>query len=414
MGQPGNRSRAFGAALALLVLAGAAGAEPNEPVGRRFHVTADQLPAPYATPAASNGARRVPRPPDASLNVPAGFTVTLFRTGLTGPRWMAVAENGDVVLAETFADRVLILRDADGDGAAEQVTVFIDRLEKPHGLLIRDGHLLVADTVQVWRFAYRPGQTEAEGEPEKVTAPGALGFGGGHWTRNLAASADGSRLFVAIGSRGNVAEEPEPRATVRVFGKGDGVGRTFAAGLRNPVGIAVHPATGELYVTVNERDGLGDGLVPDYLTRVQDGDFYGWPYAYAGPNPDPKFGDRRPDLVAASQVPDVLFQSHSAPIGLVFYDARRFPARFRGGAFVALRGSWNASRPTGYKVVYVPFRDGRPVGGYENFATGFWVAGEDQARVIGRPAGLAVARDGSLLIADDTGGAIWRIDHPGE
>jgi glucose/arabinose dehydrogenase len=196
---------------------------------------------------------------------------------------------------------------------------------------------------------------------------------------------------------------------VQRFAADDGGQATFAAGLRNPVGIAFYPGTTELYVVVNERDGLGDGLVPDYLTRLAPGGFYGWPHAYLGANPDPDFGPRRPDLVAATLVPDVLFQSHSAPLGLVFYDARQFPQSYRGDAFVALHGSWNAAQPTGYKVVRVPFKNGRPIGGYENFATGFWARGKTSARVWGRPAGLAVAADGSLLIADDVGQVVWRV-----
>jgi glucose/arabinose dehydrogenase len=206
-----------------------------------------------------------------------------------------------------------------------------------------------------------------------------------------------------------VAEEEPPRATIRVFAADGSGGRTFASGLRNPVGIAIRPGSDELWAVVNERDGLGDGLVPDYLARVREGAFHGWPYAYAGPNPDPDFGAKRPDLVAATVVPDVLFESHSAPLGLVFYEGAQFPDEYRGDAFVALHGSWNRSRPTGYKVVRVPFEDGRPVGGYENFAVGFWIEGEETARVWGRPAGLALGGDGSLLVADDAGGTVWRI-----
>ena len=197
----------------------------------------------------------------------------------------------------------------------------------------------------------------------------------------------------------------------QVFDLDGGGQRTFASGLRNPVGIAFRPGGDALYVVVNERDGVGDEMVPDYLTRIEDGDFFGWPYAYLGPNPQPGYGDRRPDLVARTKLPDVLFRSHSAPIGLVFYDGKSFPDDYRGDAFVALRGSWNAAVPRGYMIVRVPFEDGRPAGGYQVFATGFWERGENTASVWGRPAGLAVAADGSLLIADDTGGVIWRISY---
>lgn len=406
------RCRAALFALAALSLhAFPARAGPDERPGERFHVRAAELPKAHATPSVANSAGRVSRPTDARLRVPDGFRSTLFRVGLRGPRWMAVAANGDVVLAESNAGRLSILRDADGDGRAELIETFSNALSQPHGLAIHDGWLYVSDPARVWRLRYRPGQLRAEGEPQPVTPEGALGDGRGHWTRTLAISPDGRHLFVTVGSRSNVAEEAEPRATVQRFAL-DGSGQvTFAAGLRNAVGLAFRPGTDELWAHVNERDGLGDGLVPDYLAQVRQGDFFGWPYAYLGPNPDPDFGARRPDLVARSKVPEVLFEAHSAPIGMAFYDGAMFPPAWRGGAFVALQGSWNSARPTGYKVVFVPFENGRPPGWYENFATGFWVAGERTAQAIGKPAGLAVARDGALLIADDVGGAVWRVSY---
>ncbi len=380
-------------------------------VGDRIEVRVEDLPPPYATESATNPPRRIDRPAGATLNVPPGFRANVFADGLDHPRWMAVAPNGDVFLAQANEGKITLLRDEDGDARADLVRTFATGLRSPHGLAVHRGYLYVADLRYVWRYLYAPGQTRATQRPEPVTPRGALGGGGGHRTRNIAFSPDGVKFFVAIGSRRDIGEDAPPRATVQVF-NADGSGqRTFAAGLRNPVGIAFHPGTGDLYVVVNERDGLGDELVPDYLTRIEDGDFFGWPYAYLGPNPQPGFADRRPDLVALTSRPDVLFRSHSAPIGLVFYDARQFPPAYRGDAFVALRGSWNAARPRGYMVVRVPFREGRPVGDYEVFATGFWARGHDRARVWGRPAGLAVAADGSLLIADDTGGAIWRIQY---
>ncbi|MFQ5985329.1 MAG: PQQ-dependent sugar dehydrogenase [Alphaproteobacteria bacterium] len=397
--------------VAVLALVGPAWSAEHQPVGARFHITVADLPPPGATPSVSNGPVAIARPAGATLQVPEGFRVNLFADGLEHPRSMVVAENGDVFLAESSAHRVTLLRDEDGDGRADLVTLFTEGLRHPHGLAIAGGYLYVADTRAVWRFPYRAGQVRATGPPQRVTPRGALGTARGHWTRNLAFSPDGRRFFVAIGSQSNLEEEPEPHATVQVFNADGSGGRTFAAGLRNPVGIAFYPDSQFLYVVVNERDRLGDDLPPDYLTRIEDGDFFGWPYAYLGPNPDPDFGHRRPDLVARTKVPDVLFQAHSTPIGLVFYDAEQFPEAYRGDAFVALRGSWNRSRPTGYKVVRVPFRDGRPLGTYENFATGFWHAGTKRAWVWGRPAGLAVAADGSLLVADDTGGAVWRISY---
>ena len=383
----------------------------HQPVGERFHIKAADLPAPFATPSAVNPPARVSVPADPPWQVPPGFHVNAFASGLSHARWMTVAANGDVFLAEPRAGHILLLRDADGDGRAEYSSVFVSGLERPHGLVLHDGHLYIGSPRTISRTRYSLGETRARTPPEPVTVPGALGAGGGHWTRNLVFSGDGANFFVTVGSRANVGEEAEVRASVQQF---DAAGRgqqTFAGGLRNPVGIARYPGTDDLYVVVNERDGLGDGLAPDFFTRVVAGGFYGWPYAYAGPHPDPALGSKRPDLVAATRVPDVLFQAHSAPIGLVFYDADQFPSDYRGDAFVALRGSWNAEKPTGYKIVRVPFEKTRPQGYYETFASGFWVAGDDRARVWGRPAGLAIATDGSLLVADDTSQTVWRISY---
>jgi glucose/arabinose dehydrogenase len=396
-----------------LLLAGHQAAAVDEQPGQRYEVRPDRLPAPYATPSVGNAPSRVRRPADATLRVPSGFKVNIFADGLTHARWMTVAANGDVLLAEPRDGKITLLRDADKDGRAELVTTFASGFDRPHGLAIQGDHLYVGDEGEVYRLRYRPGDTKASGERELVGARGALVPGGGHWTRNIAFRPDGSRYYVAVGSASNIDEEPPPRATVQEF-KADGSGqRTFASGLRNPVGIAFYPGTSDLYVVVNERDGLGDGLVPDYLTRVQEGGFYGWPYAYIGPNPQPDYAERRPDLVRKTLVPDLLFEAHSAPLGLVFYDGAQFPVAYKGGAFVALHGSWNSGKPTGYKVVFVPFRDRRPIGYYENFAVGFWAAGERRAQVWGRPAGLAIAADGSLLIADDVGQTIWRVSYGG-
>ncbi len=385
-------------------------AGPEQPPGERFTVRPDQLPRPYATPSAGNPSRQVARPAGAGLNVPAGFVARLFADDLEHPRYLLGVPNGDVLLAESAAGRITVLRDADGDGRAEQRAVLIDGLRRPHGLALRPGWLYVADTDRVWRVAYTPGDLRARAAPEPVTPAGALGPGSGHWTRNIAFHPDGSRFYVAIGSRSNIDEEEPPRAAILEFdADGERGPRVFATGLRNPVGIAYRPGSAELWSVINERDGLGDGLVPDYFTRVIAGGFYGWPYSYIGQHPQPGFAERRLDLVARAIVPDLLFQAHSAPIGLVFYDAQQFPAEYRGDAFVALRGSWNARRPTGYYVARVKMRDGRPVGHYETFASGFWIAGADTAQVWGRPAALAVAADGALLIGDDTGRTVWRV-----
>jgi len=346
---------------AILVLAASAAAAPgtDQEVGQVFHLTPADLPPPGATESVVNGSQTMARPADAALRLPPGFAANLFAEGLGHARWMTVADNGDVLLAQAKDGTVTVLRDEDGDGTADLIRIFAGDLAGPHGLAIRDGFLYVADVMGVWRFPYRAGDTTPSGPRKAVTAPGAFGEPRGHWTRNLVFAPDGRRFYVAIGSRANVAEEDAPRATVQVFEADGSSQRTFAAGLRNPVGIAFHPDTAELYVVVNERDGLGDGLVPDFLTRVREGEFFGWPYAYIGENPDPDYGDRSPDLVAATVVPDVLFESHSAPLGLVFYDAAQFPTDYRGDAFVALHGSWNRAKPTGYKIVRVRFRAGR-------------------------------------------------------
>lgn len=409
------RRPVFVIALAACVTAGGSLAHAvDQPPGERIVVRPADLPAPYATPSVANPPDIVRRPAGATLRVPAGFRADLFAEGLGNARNLAVAPNGDVFLAELADGRVTILRDAAGTGRASQREVFVDGLVMPYGIAFREGAVYIADLAAVWRYPYRPGDTKPAGPRVEVTPDGALGSADGHFTRNIVFSPDGDRFYVAIGSRGNLGEEPAPRATVTEF-HADGSGaRTFASGLRNAVGIAFYPGTTDLYVVVNERDGLGDGLVPDFLTRVRDGDFYGWPYAYTGRHPQPgPFGQRRPDLVAKTLVPDVLFRSHSAPLGLAFYTGTQFPAEYRGDAFVTLHGSWNASQPTGYDVVRVPFRDRRPVGHYEIFASGFWLADERRARVWGRPVGIAVGKDGSLLVADDAGRTVWRISYSG-
>lgn len=401
-----------------------------EAVGQHFMVTPDQMPEPYATPAQAARFEAYPRPsPEVLgntdlLNLPAGFEWNLFAEGLRDARWLAVAPNGDVFLAQSRfrstgpTDRddnghITILRDADGDGVAEMIETFADDFERPHGLAFHDGALYVGERTGIWRIPYADGDVQAESR-ERITArnPFVGGSREGHWTRNLAFSPSGE-LFVSVGSADNIEIEPAPRATIQRV-NADGSLTTFASGLRNPVGIAFYPGTNDLYTVVNERDGYGDGLVPDYFTLVQEDGFYGWPYSYIGSHPDPQFADRRPDLVEAAIEPDVLFTSHSAPLGFAFYDADAFPERFRGGAFVALHGSWNSSVPTGYKVVYIPFENGRPAGGYENFALGFRFGGVEQADIIGRPVGIVVANDGSLLIADDIGEAIWRVSYVGD
>jgi glucose/arabinose dehydrogenase len=427
----------------LAVLLFAAGALAQAP-GERIRVDPAALPPPGATPSASNPPDHAPAPEGVPVEVPKGFAVHRFAEGLDHARWLAVAPNGDVFLAQSRAGTITVLRDADGDGAAEIRSTFASGLAEPHGMAFHGRHLYVADTEAVWRFAWTPGQLAAAGPKERVTPEGALDTERGHSSRTLAIHPDGSRFYVGIGSSGNLLEDAEPRATVREFRIDGSGGRSFATGLRNPVGLAFRPGTEELWTVVNERDGMGEELVPDYLVRLQEGGFYGWPYAYLGPHPQPGFAERRPDLVAGSLPPDLLFRAHSAPLGLVFYDGAAFPAEHRGDAFVALHGSWNAAEPRGYVVARVPFEQGRPVGHYEVFVSGFLVeiaersvaaqawqvlatgfseralknlkrgltlGARSPALVWGRPAGLAVATDGSLLIADDVAQIVWRISY---
>ncbi|HLY54434.1 MAG TPA: PQQ-dependent sugar dehydrogenase [Stellaceae bacterium] len=386
----------------------------DQEVGQEFAISPADLPAPAEDRSVANPATSVDRPPGALPRVPEGFAVSVFADGLDNARYLEVAPNGDILLAEMYAGRVVVLRDETGKGVATKRFVFADGLAYPHGIAFHDGYAHIGDTRAVWRYRWNPADGTA-GPPEQVTAPGALGTPGGHITRNIAFAPDGKHFYVAIGSRGNAGEEPEPDASIREFDAEGGAGRTFASGLRNPVGIRFYPGTDTLWTVVNERDGLGDGLVPDYLTHIVAGGFYGWPYSYIGRNPQPgSLGREHPELVARAIVPDLLFQSHSAPLGLVFYEGTQFPAEYRGDAFVSLHGSWNSGVPTGYKIVRVRFRDGRPVGSYENFLTGFWLKGTNPAQVWGRPVGLAVAPDGSLLFADDVGNRVWRVSWVGK
>jgi glucose/arabinose dehydrogenase len=265
----------------------------------------------------------------------------------------------------------------------------------------------------IWAVPNAAADDKAGQQPAMLTAKGVFGAVQGHSNRPIAVDPGTGALFVGVGSIGNVDVEPEPKATIQRFDPDGSKQATFASGTRNPTALAFHPRTGELWAGVQERDGLGDDLPSDYLIRVEANGFYGWPYAYLGKNPQPAFAQLARDKVAATIVPDLLLQAHSSLLDLVFYEAEGFPPEYRGHAFAALKGSWNRSRPTGYKLVRVPFRDGRPEGFYENFATGFWASGEQRAEVWGRPAALAVARDGALLVADDTGGTIWRISYTG-
>jgi len=402
-------------------------------IGRRFHIDPAQLPPPKAGAIVTNRPLTVPYSGQVP-QVPPGFTAAAFATGLVNPRQLLVLPNGDVLVAEQSAGYLTLLRD-DGAGHARWINRHVEDLNRPYGLAWRDNNVLVADQDGIWSVphilgALRAGRSETkrvdEVPPEErkatpgaygakmITKKGVFGIVQGHQNRDLVIDPKTGALFVGVGSSGNLGVEPEPKATIQRFDADGSNQTTFASGTRNPTALAFNPETGDLYALVQERDGLGDRLPSDYLIRVQEGGFYGWPYAYIGKHPQPGFAGLAPDKVQATITPDLLFEAHSSVLDLVFYEGDQFPPEYKGHAFVALKGSWNRSDPVGYKIVRVPFKNGRPEGFYENFATGFWISGEQRAEVWGRPAALAVAKDGSLLIADDTGGTIWRIAYTGK
>ena len=385
-----------------------------------IEITLSDLPEPYATESASNSPNVIPVPDNPVLQVPSGFKVNVFADNLPRVRWMNLTPEGDVLAVQSRQDKVVLLQDKDKDGVAEVERVFGDRnnnLDQPLGVTFAGGSFYVANTGEVLKFDYQSGlPLEGTGETITQLTPGGYNQ---HWTRNIVTSPDGNKLYVSVGSKSNVEPEELPRASIQVMDL-DGSNRdTYAYGLRNPVGLDFHPVTGELYTTVNERDLLGDNLVPDYFTQVQQGGFYGWPYAYLAPDlldPRRMQGDKseRPELAAKTITPDVLFQSHSAALGVQFYDKEQFPQKYHNGAFVAFRGSWNRDRGTGYKIVFVPFgEDNQPLGYYEDFLTGFLTnpTGPD---TFARPVGLLVMPDGSLLLAEDGNNRIYRISFTGD
>jgi len=380
-------------------------------------IVVSDLPAPNFQESVKNQPKQVKRPEGAWPKVPKGFTVELYAEKLKKPRVIVTAPNGDIFVAESKSDRVSVLRDTNGDGKPDVNEVFASGLKQPFGIAFyptgpEPKYIYVANTDAVVRLPYTNGQTKAEGEPEKLVdlSGGGQLTGGGHWTRDIVFSKDGKKLFISIGSKSNADDTEEENERARIFetdpdGKNK---RVYAWGIRNPVGLAVHPETGELWTSVNERDEIGNDLVPDYVTRVKDGGFYGWPWYYLGGNQDPRHPGKKPELKDKIIVPDVLIQSHSASLDLVFYDGERFPEAYKNQAFVAEHGSWNRDRRTGYKVIVVPNKNGIPSGEYQDFLTGFVTPEGD---VWGRPVGVTVAKDGSLLVTDDAGDCIWRVSH---
>jgi len=393
----------------------------------------DDLPKPGMTPSVANFPHIIGRAPNSMPQAPAGFKVELFANGLSGPRELRVAPNGDIFVAETHAGRVRVLRAVAGSSKPSANRIFASGLNRPFGIaFFPSGNnpqwVYIANTDGVVRFPYA-GDLEPSGKPEIIVAE--LPSGGNHSTRNLVFTPDDKRMLVSIGSRSNDAEglarllgdqrswwgkyplgaslgtETDRAAVLAFEPDGNRVG-TFATGIRNCVGLAVHPASGDVYCSTNERDGLGDDLVPDYITRVREGAFYGWPWFYIGDNQDPRHAGERADLKGKITSPDILIQAHSASLGLVFYNGRMFPPEYRGDGFAAQHGSWNRSKRTGYKVIRIRLKDGFPTGEYQDFLTGFVV---NDSEVWGRPVGVAVAHDGALLVSEDANGTIWRITH---
>jgi glucose/arabinose dehydrogenase len=407
---------AFGNANPQNVLSGtsAFASYTNVKAGTWRHITASDLPKPGATPSSSNNARVIPRPSDAWPVAPTGFKVELYATGLMNPREIRRAPNGDLFVAETTGrGEIKIFRGMTADGKSQQTATFVSGLNQPFGMAFyptggSPQWLYVGNTDSVVRIPYKSGDLTATGPAETIVAGIPTG---GHSTRDVAFSLDGKRMFVSVGSRSNV-DDPDitpaelRRANILEYTPEGKFVKVYGAGIRNPVGIAVNPITGEVWCSVNERDALGDNLVPDYITHVQEGGFYGWPWYYTGSNQDPRHEGKHPELKGKVIVPDVLLQPHNASLEMTFYDGAQFPAEYKGDIFAAEHGSWNKSVRTGYEVVRVPLNNGHASGIYEDFLTGFVTAGGD---VWGRPVGVATAPDGSLMVTDDGTKSIWRV-----
>lgn len=400
---------------------------------------ADQLPPPYATKSVSNFSNVIGWKDNRTPQAPAGFTVSKYADGFNNPRWMYVTPNGDVLVAESnsnhsfieqvggtligagksnnlshSADVITLLRDTDKDGVPDLRETLLTKeqgLDQPFGMLVIGKWLYVANSNALLRFPYKPGQTKISEKGEKIIDLPA-GDHNRHWTRNIITNSDSSKIYIGVGSGSNVAEYGIANEILRadiIEINPDGSGmKVYASGLRNPVGMGWAPGTGTLWVAVNERDELGDELVPDYLTGVRRDGFYGWPYSYYGQHEDPRVKEKKPELVKKAIVPDLQLGSHTASLGLAFYTKKAFPEKYRNGAFIAQHGSWNRSVPAGYKVVFVPFKNGKPSGPPEDFLTGF-MADPSKNEVYGRPVGVIVLPDGAMLVTDDTSNTIWRV-----
>ena len=373
------------------------------------------LPPPYATESKTNNSRVLKWPEGKMPIAPAGFTVSKFADGLENPRWTYIAPNNDIFIVEsgtrTSKNQITVFRDADKDGKFETRNVFISGLNRPFGMLVLKDFFYIANTDGLYRYPYKNNPLKLETQGTKIVELPAGGYNN-HWTRNLLANPDGTKIYISVGSGSNVGEngmDKEVRRAAILEINPDGTGeKIYASGIRNPVGMDWNPANGELWTAVNERDELGDELVPDYATSVKKDGFYGWPYSYYGNILDPRMKGERKDLAAKAIVPDVPVGAHTASLGLAFYNKDTFPNKYKNGIFIGQHGSWNKAKISGYKVIFVPFANGKPSGKPEDFLTGF-VADEAKAEVYGRPVAVTVMNDGALLVNDDSGNTIWKV-----
>lgn len=391
----------------------------GESPGATHHISVTDLPAPYATKSVDNGPSLVPRPANAWPQAPAGFTVKAYATALDRPRLIRRAPNGDLFVAESEADRIKVLRGLKPDGSAQTIEVFATGLDKPFGIAFyppgpNPQYVYIGNTGSVVRYKYSNGDLRARGNKETIVPDipsGGRLRGGGHWTRDIAFSLDGKKMFISVGSHSNADDaDNNPveyhRADILEYNPDGSGGRVYAYGIRNAVGIAVNPTTGELWCSVNERDELGDNLVPDYITHVTPGGFYGWPWFYMGGNQDPRLKGKHPELKDKVITPDVLLQPHFASLEMTFYDGKQFPSSYDGDIFAAEHGSWNKAVRAGYEVIHVPLKAGHATGEYQDFLTGFVTPA---GKVWGRPVGVAVASDGALIVTDDGSNIAWRV-----
>ena len=375
-----------------------------------------ELVAPFSTESVTKESKIIGWPENVKPKAPEGFYVTKFADSLKHPRWTYIAPNNDIFVAESntknSANQITLLRDKDQDGVVDGRYVFKEGLNQNFGMLVIGDYFYIANTGGLFRYPYKAGQTKLEDEGEKIVELSASGYNN-HWTRNIITNKEGNKIYISVGSASNVGEQgmekEERRATILEVNL-DGSGEiTYASGLRNPVGMDWNPVTGELWTAVNERDKIGDNLVPDYVTSVQKGGWYGWPYSYYGQIKDPRWqDDPHEEMVGKAIIPDVPVGSHTASLGFTFYTADKFPEKYKNGAFVGQHGSWNRAVFSGYKVLFVPFKEGKPQQP-EDFLTGF-IADEEAGEVYGRPVCVAVATDGALLVNDDDSGVIWRIE----